>query len=485
MRSSFACVYFVSRCEQCGCDPAGSFNGSCHAETGQCPCKLFVTGEKCELCVEGASHMDPANHLGCSKEPRQQPPPMGTALNASAIELSWNAPDSPNSNSLTYTLLRNLEPIHTSNNHLPFGLMHFTDTALSPYTLYTYQLITSNVHGNTSSSNVTLRTLSSVPDRSELQLTVVGRVSPTSISFNWTEPLNTSGPVEHYALSSVEEQSGKEILHYQGLGSEVTVDALHPFTHYTFNLQACTNGGCACTANVTVVTAQVSPQQQPAPRVTTLSPTQLHVDWEPPARPNGIIIRYELFMQVLNESLGNVSNPGTERRIFLSSGWLDPQQPSDSASENALTPPESRVVVSDLESFTAYRFRVLTVNMAGSTTSEWSTARTAEGVPEYMSPPQVSPVSSSSLRVSWETPREQDVRGTVTSYQVSLYQEQSSNPYTPPVVTQLLYNASADEQSYTVTGLKSYEEYSFTVTVCNAQGCVSSLPASGRTLPSG
>lgn len=46
---------------------------------------------------------------------------MGTSLNASAIELSWNAPDSPNSNFLTYTLLRNLEPIHTSYDRLPFG----------------------------------------------------------------------------------------------------------------------------------------------------------------------------------------------------------------------------------------------------------------------------------------------------------------------------------------------------------------------------
>lgn len=166
-------------------------------------------------------------------------------------------------------------------------MMHFTDTDLSPYTLYTYQLITSNVHGNTSSSSVTLRTLASVPDLSELQLCIVGRVSPTSISFNWTEPLNTSGPVEHYTLSSVEEQSGQENLHYQGQGSEVTVDTLRPFTRYTFSLQACTNGGCARTANVTVVTAQVSPQQQPAPRVTTLSATQLRVDWEPPATPNG------------------------------------------------------------------------------------------------------------------------------------------------------------------------------------------------------
>lgn len=165
--------------------------------------------------------------------------------------------------------------------------MHFTDTALSPYTLYAYQLLTSNVQGNASSSNVTLRTLSSVPDPSELQLSIVGRVNPTSILFNWTEPLNSSGPVEHYTLSSVEELSGEQNLHYRGLGSEVTAHDLRPFTRYTFSLQACTSGGCASTANVTVVTAQVSPQQQPAPHVTTLSPTQLRVDWEPPAMPNG------------------------------------------------------------------------------------------------------------------------------------------------------------------------------------------------------
>lgn len=84
-------------------------------------------------------------------------------------------------------------------------------------------------------------------------------------------------------------------------------------------------------------------------------------------------------MQVLNESLRNGTSTGTEHRVFLSSGWLDPLQPSDLASENALTPPESSVLVSDLEPFTAYHFRVLTVNMAGSTTSEWSTGRTAEG----------------------------------------------------------------------------------------------------------
>jgi len=58
-------------------------------------------------------------------------------------------------------------------------------------------------------------------------------------------------------------------------------------------------------------------------------------------------------------------------------------------------------------------------------------------VPEYMPPPQVSPVSSSSLRVIWETPQDNDVRGEVTEYRVNLHQEQMSNPYAPPIVSQV------------------------------------------------
>lgn len=83
-------------------------------------------------------------------------------------------------------------------------------------------------------------------------------------------------------------------------------------------------------------------------------------------------------MQLLNELVGNQpSNP--EQRVFLSSGWLDPRPLISSANENALTPPENSSVVSNLEPFSTYRFRVLTVNMAGSAVSEWAVGRTAEG----------------------------------------------------------------------------------------------------------
>uniref|UniRef100_A0A8C1J3X3 Usherin n=1 Tax=Cyprinus carpio TaxID=7962 RepID=A0A8C1J3X3_CYPCA len=468
----------VGRCEPCGCDPVGGFNGTCHPQTGQCLCKLYVTGDKCDICVEEASHMDPNNYLGCSKDPQQQPPPLGQVLNSTAIDLTWRAPDSPNSNELIYTLLRNSEIIHISHSQHPF------DADLSPYMAYSYQLITSNIRANTSSATVSLHTLSAVPEQEELQLTLVGRPKPTSASFNWTEPLNTTGPVISYTLSSIQDLTGEERIHYTGLQTEATAEELQPFTGYNFSLQACTNGGCARSESLVILTAQIPPQQQPAPTITTLGSSQLQVDWEPPVLPNGIIIRYELFMQLQNESQRNATSYGPEQRVFLSSGWHNPRRSLSSANENALTPPESSTVVSNLESFSTYRFRVLTVNMAGSTLSEWATGRTAEGVPEYMPPPHVSPVSSSSLRVSWEMPQDKDVRGEVTEYRVNLQQEQMSNPYAPPIVTQVLYSGSAQERSYTAGGLKAYEEYSFTVTVCNRQGCVSSPPASGQTLPS-
>ncbi|KAL0170186.1 hypothetical protein M9458_034782, partial [Cirrhinus mrigala] len=53
--------------------------------------------------------------------PQQQPPPLGRVLNSTAIKLSWRAPDSPNSNELMYTLLRDSEIIHVSHSQHPFG----------------------------------------------------------------------------------------------------------------------------------------------------------------------------------------------------------------------------------------------------------------------------------------------------------------------------------------------------------------------------
>lgn len=193
--------------------------------------------------------------------------------------------------------------------------MQYTDADLSPYTTYSYQLITSNIRANTSSAAVRLRTLSAVPEQEELQLTLVGRAKPTSASFNWTEPLNITGPIDSYTLSSIQDLTGEERIHYTGLQTEATAEELLPFTRYNFSLQACTNGGCARSESLIVLTAQIPPQQQPAPRITTLGSSQLKVDWEPPVLPNGTDKIHRAFFTVFK--LGHFEKWGAHIKAWV------------------------------------------------------------------------------------------------------------------------------------------------------------------------
>lgn len=59
--------------------------------------------------------------------------------------------------------------------------------------------------------------------------------------------------------------------------------------------------------------------------------------------------------------------------------------------------------------------------------------------PEFIAPPEVSALTSSSLRVEWSTAEGQGVvaRGQISEYRVSLVTEQTNNPYAPPLVSQV------------------------------------------------
>lgn len=79
--------------------------------------------------------------------------------------------------------------------------------------------------------------------------------------------------------------------------------------------------------------------------------------------------------------LQNLSSPAVERRVFSSSGWWDPSVSLEEQLSNRSTvsPPESSATVTGLTAFSTYEIRVVSINVAGSVTSLWSTARTMEG----------------------------------------------------------------------------------------------------------
>ncbi|XP_053139313.1 usherin [Hemicordylus capensis] len=465
----------TGRCQHCNCHPAGAINGTCHPITGQCVCKQFVTGSKCDNCVPNASNLDVDNLFGCSKMPSQQPPPGGQVLNSSAINLAWNPPDSPNSNRLIYKLYRNESRIYTMEDYHPYSPQVFTDSSLYPYAFYSYHLETSNIHGSTRSSALTYRTQPGIPV-GDLHLNPVLPVGSRSVSFNWTALSNNSGPIEKYILTCTSAVDFQPCGQYEGLETSAVLWNLVPFTNYSFYVQACTSGGCLVSQQVAVITAQAPPEEQQPPVIQSISSTEFAVEWDPPKKPNGIIIRYELYMKGTLQSNGSHILP--ENRVFQSSGWFSPHPVIDSANENALTPPLTSSKVTDLEPFTVYEFRVLAINMAGSTFSNWTSKRTAEAAPVFMPPPSVFPLSPYSLNVSWEKPRDNEARGEVMGYSINVITEQK----VLPVFSQVLYIAEAHEQSHTVIGLEPYRIYYFTITLCNRVGCVSSEPGMGQTL---
>ncbi|XP_029354432.1 usherin [Echeneis naucrates] len=477
----------LGRCQPCACDPVGSVNGSCHPDSGVCVCKLLVSGDKCDVCQPGASHFNPENHLGCSKAPSQQPAPVGLPLSYSSIRLSWHPPDSPNSNRLNYTLIRDGRSVHSIQSHYPFRTESYEDTGLSPYTNYSYWLITANVAGATIGVSASYQTLSAPPEADMLHLNLVGRPGPTSASFNWSTPRNDTGPVERFVLSSTESSRAEPIIHYTGLSTEAVASDLKPFTQYFVVLEACSSGGCTSTPPLSLLTASAPPQNQPRPKVTAKGPHALHASWEPPAQPNGVITRYELFLRGPVETQ-KLSSTAVEKKVFSSSGWLDLSVFPEAQLTNrtTLSPPENRTIVDGLQAFSTYQMRVTSINVAGDVTSGWTTARTMEGVPEFMAPPEVSALSSTSLKVLWNSTEGQGViaRGQVTEYRVNLLTEQTSNRYAPPVVSQVLHRAGPLSQPiYVVKGLKPYHMYNFSVTLCTKTGCITSEPSPGQTLP--
>ncbi|XP_078452070.1 usherin [Lampetra planeri] len=471
------------RCHECACSTAGSLGTSCHPATGQCSCKALVTGRRCDACTHGASHLRASNPFGCSKTPSQQPPPAARALGSSAIALAWSPPDAPNSDLLTYILYRNDSQIYSARDQYPFGPQSFNDTDLSPYTSYSYFVRTANVAGGARSPSASQRTLAGPPPAGPT-LEVQGPVGARAVSLRWSEASGASGPVRRYVLESRSPgQASPPQLRYSGSGNAASVPGLSPFTPYEFAVRACTDGGCSAGRPLRVVTRQAAPEGQAAPRATALGATELGVSWDPPSRPNGALVRFELFLRGPLEGT-NASSPSPgEHFVHESSGLPDPQAGA-APGEVALPPATAtRASVGGLRPFSTYELRVIAVNHAGAGSSPWTRARTGQGAPVPLAAPEVVPVSATALKVSWVRPAARAVGGEVLAYRVARWRGQMYDPQAPPVAAEEVCVRGPHEESCLVEGLEPFSRYNFSVTVCTERGCVGSAQSVGVTMP--
>lgn len=281
-----------------------------------------------------------------SLAPDEQGPPTATPLSSTTIRLTWLPPEAPNGVILGYQIYRNGSNIANTTD------TSYNDTDLTPDTQYTYFIMSFNIIGSTSSAEVLARTLEGIP--TGLDPPVYPVVNSTAVEVSWREPNVSHGTIIQYRLILVGvggEATEEEV--FRGLALSYIVTNLQPFTVYSFVVQACTSGGCGPSDPSQVETAEAPPTFQPAPTVTTLSATSLSVQWAAPDQPNGVIIRYAVFLRV-----APFEGDGQQVAMVNSSVFS--------------------VEVGGLLPFTTYQFSVESHTVAGGTQSEWREGTTAQ-----------------------------------------------------------------------------------------------------------
>ena len=281
-----------------------------------------------------------------SLAPDEQGPPTATPLSSTTIRLTWLPPEAPNGVILGYQIYRNGSNIANTTD------TSYNDTNLIPNTRYTYFIVSFNIIGSTNSAEVLAVTLEGIP--TGLDPPVYPVVNSTAVEVSWSEPGISHGLIIQYRLILVAvggEATEEEV--FRGLAFSYVVTNLQPFTVYSFVVQACTSGGCGPSDPSQVETAEAPPTFQPAPTVTTLSATSLSVRWTAPDQPNGVIVRYEVFLRA-----APFEGDGQQVATVNSSVFL--------------------VEVDALLPFTAYQFSVESHTVAGGTRSEWSEGTTAQ-----------------------------------------------------------------------------------------------------------
>lgn len=358
-------------------------------------------------------------------------PPQGvssvnlTALVDTKVHIGWSVPSIPNGIVLYYNIYRNGSRIDSTS------LTAHTDSsqALSPNTYYSYVVGSCTSVGCTQSLAASIKTLEAAPQ--DIKPPALIALSPSSVQATWKEPLQPNGDITKYRLFLDDEK----IPVFEGYAFGFTVTGLTVFSQHSFRVSACTSHGCSDSKSATVTTLEDIPDGIQKPNLYVVGATAIDVRWSPPTKPNGIIKYYII------QRGGIIVYNGTDLQY----------------TDRTVLPGQ------------IYQYRVVAYNSAGSRPSVIAISlRTDPSAPVQVSPPTLTPLTSSDILANWSPPGIPN--GVVTGYYV-LYDNKEIN------VGNVL--------QFTASNLLPYTSYEFRVKACTSADqsrCTTSLGALGRSL---
>ena len=296
-------------------------------------------------------------------------PPEGLAapelmvLSSSSIRAAWEAPSQPNGDILMYQAFRSTGASGTQESVYAGQNREFTDTALDPFTTYSYTIQACTSGGCTNSSSASATTLEDLPEG--FAAPVLSALSATEISVRWSPPVRPNSAIVGYTVDIT-----PIAIRVTTTELAVNITNLQPFTVYTVSIDACNSIGCA-TSSGQVRTAESLPQFIAPPQLEALSPTSVQVTWQEPARPNGVILFYEL------------RRNGTV--IF---------------SNNATSFVDTNLMPNQFYSYSVQAY----TSIGGGEMSSDRTIQTSPDTPEDISPPILVVLGPNTIFAQWEEP---------------------------------------------------------------------------------
>ncbi|CAN2387435.1 maintenance of animal organ identity [Pristimantis euphronides] len=368
-----------------------------------------------------------------------------------SVVIRWKPPLHPNGIIESFSIERRLkgsdhvETIMTvPGNHQ----MQYIDQSsdINPWKTYDYRVAVTTFNGGTNCSawaEVTTRPSRPVGVQPP-EVTILG---PYTAKVTWIPPLRPNGDIRSYEIRMPEPRAlltDPTVLTY-------IMTNLIPNTNYSVTIVACSGGGShhgGCTeSSPTYVSTQSAPPEGIWPlSVVAVSDTFIAVSWQPPVRPNGPDIRYELLRRTILQPL--TSNPPEDlnlwQNIYSGTQWFCEDK--------------------GLSRYTFYEYKLIVYNSVGYTSSPEVPARTLPGPPLRGSDLTARAVNHTAIEASWTKPSIQDLQGDVDHYTIILQSPKSDK----------LLTFHADMNQAVIGGLHPSTDYHLYVEVSNGPHSISS-----------
>ncbi|CAH7332029.1 Ptprq [Phodopus roborovskii] len=288
-------------------------------------------------------------------------------LSSSSIILFWMPPVKPNGIIQYYSVYYQNTSGTFVQNFTYFEVTNEPDNVtvsakiyrLAIFSYYTFWLTasTSVGNGNKSSDVIHVYTDQDIPEGLVGNLTFES-ISSTAVNVSWAPPSQPNGLVFYYVSLNSEHSPHNmrpPLITYE---NSMYFDTLEKYTDYIFKITPSTEKGFSetYTAWLHIKTEEDVPETPPIINTfKNLSSTSILLSWDPPLKPNGVILSYHLTLQ------GPQAN-----RSFVTSG--------------------NHIVLEELSSFTLYSFSAAARTRKGLGPSSILFFYTDESVP--LAPPQ-------------------------------------------------------------------------------------------------